>query len=124
MFGEESDPKIQALVAAAQPLKPNLKVKPRVYYIGLPRRFIAGAVYDSQEKECVGGAHVTLTNLQGGEKLSAQTDSYGDFWFKGLKEGDYSILVEKKGYQSHMLGPVDASKRDVNVGTINVFKKG
>ena len=35
-------------VARAEPLKPGLDVKPRVYYIGLPKPFIAGAVFDSE----------------------------------------------------------------------------
>jgi tetrathionate reductase subunit B len=122
-FGEETDPKIKALVRKAQPLKPGLKLKPRVYYIGLPKKFIAGAVYDSQKNECVGEATVTLTDIKGGEKLTTKTDSYGDFWFKELKDGNYSLLIEKGGYHSHMMGPVNAFEKDVNVGTISIFKK-
>ena len=122
-FGDETDPQIKALISRAQPLKPELEVKPRVFYIGLPKRFVAGAVYDSQENECVGGATVTLTNIKSGEKLATKTDSYGDFWFKELKEGKYSLLIDKKGYQSHMIRPVDATEKDINVGTVNLFKK-
>ena len=53
-FGDENDPEIQALIARAEPLKPELdaQVKPRVYHIGLPKPFIAGAVFDSEADEC------------------------------------------------------------------------
>jgi tetrathionate reductase subunit B len=121
-FGEETDPQIKALISKAQPLKPNLKVKPRVYYIGLPQKFIAGAVYDTEADECVGEATATLTNIESGEKLTAKTDSYGDFWFRELKSAKYSLLIEKKGYYSQKMGPIDATKIDVNVGDIKLFK--
>jgi tetrathionate reductase subunit B len=121
-FGEETDPQIKALISKAQPLKPDLKVKPRVYYIGLPQKFIAGAVYDTEQNECVGEATATLTNIATGEKHTAKTDSYGDFWFRELKSAKYSLLIEKKGYYSQKMGPIDATKIDVNVGDIKLFK--
>ena len=123
VFGDETEPEIKSLIEKAQPLKPELKVKPRVYYIGLPKKFIAGAVYDSQEKECIGEATITLTNIESGEKFTTKTDSYGDFWFRELNDGIYSLLIDKKGYQSHMIRPVDATEKDINVGTVNLFKK-
>ena len=123
-FGDESDPKIKELMIKAQPLKPELKVKPRVFYVGLPKKFIAGAVYDAQKKECVGEATVTLTDTKDGGKITTKTDSYGDFWFKELAKGTYTLLIEKSGYQSHMMGPVDATQKDINVGMINIFEKG
>jgi tetrathionate reductase subunit B len=122
-FGEETDANIKALLKKAQPLKPALKTKPRVFYICLPKKFIAGAVYDSQQNECIGEAAVTLTNIKSSEKRTAKTDSYGDFWFRDLPDGTYSLLIEKDGYQSHMMGPVNAMEKDVNVGTITIFKK-
>ena len=81
-FGDEDDPKIKALIAKAQPLKPALAVKPRVYYIGLPKKFIAGAVYDQEADLCAEGVKVTATNNATGEKAEAVTDSYGDFWLQ------------------------------------------
>ena len=122
-FGEETDPKIKALISKAQTLKPELKVKPRVYYIGLPKKFIAGAVYAPDADECAKGATVTVTNLETGIKATTKTDSYGDFWFKELNEGSYSLLVAKKGYRDYFVSPVDAKQKDVNVGDIKIFKK-
>ena len=82
-FGDEDDPKIKALIAKAEPLKPELATKPRVYYIGLPKKFIAGAVYDQEADECLEDVKVTATNNATGDKLKATTDSYGDFWLQG-----------------------------------------
>jgi len=53
-----------------------------------------------------------------GEKLQAKSDSYGDFWLKGLKEGIYTLLIEKPGYLAQKFGPVDVTKKDINVGDI------
>ena len=42
----------------AEYLKPERKAKdkPRVHYLNLPKRFIAGTVYDPVEKEVIIGA--------------------------------------------------------------------
>jgi Fe-S-cluster-containing dehydrogenase component len=122
-FGDEDDPKIKELIAKAELLKPELAhVKPRVYYIGLPKKFIAGAIYDKEADECTEGATVTATSVDTGEKCSAVTDSYGDFWLKDLKDGKYTLLIEKSGYLTQKIGPVDVTKMDVNVGDIEIWK--
>ncbi len=58
-FGEEED--LADLIAKAEVLHPEFGAKPRVYYIGLPKTFIAGTVYDPEADEIVEGALVTLT---------------------------------------------------------------
>jgi tetrathionate reductase subunit B len=121
-FGDEDDPKIKELLAKAEPLKPELPVKPRVFYIGLPKKFIAGAVYDKEADECLEGVTVTATNTATGEKLTAVTDSYGDFWLRDLKDGVYTLLMEKSGYLPEKLGPVDVTQKDINVGDIAMWK--
>jgi Fe-S-cluster-containing dehydrogenase component len=120
-FGEEED--LKDLIAKAEPLKPWLAhVKPRVYYIGLPKKFIAGALFDKESDECVEDATVTATDTKTGKKHTTKTDSYGDFWLKNLADGDYTILVEKAGYLSQKLGPFDATAKDLNIGDIAVWK--
>ena len=119
-FGEEED--LKDLIAKAAPLKPELDVKPRVYYIGLPKKFIAGALFDEESDECAEGATVTATNAETGEKYQATSDSYGDFWLKGLENGSYTLLIEKPGYLAQKFGPVDATKKDLNVGDIAIWK--
>ena len=119
-FGDEDDPAIKELVAKATPLKPELDVKPRVFYIGLPKPFIAGAVFEPEVDECTEGATVTAMKVGGpGTVCETVTDSYGDFWLRDLEPGEYTVLVEKEGYLPQKMGPVDATK-DVNVGDIAV----
>ena len=119
-FGEEADLKEQ--IAKAALLKPQLATRPRVYYLNLPKKWIAGAVYDSEADECTAGASVTATNTATGAKVSTQTDHYGDFWLKNLEDGSYTILIEKKGYLTQKLGPIDATQKDQNLGDIVLWK--
>jgi tetrathionate reductase subunit B len=120
-FGDEDDSRIKELVARAEPLKPALDVKPRVFYIGLPRPFIAGAVFEPDVDECTEHAKVTAVKVGNGKFYEATTDSYGDFWLRDVEPGAYTLLVEKAGYLPQKMGPVDASK-DINVGDIAVWK--
>ena len=122
VFGDEDDPKIKELIAKAEPLKPELTVKPRVYFIGLPKRFIAGALYDKEADECSENVKVTATNVDTGETLTTETDSYGDFWFRGLENGKYNLLFEKEGYLTQKFGPVDVTEKDINIGDIAIWK--
>jgi tetrathionate reductase subunit B len=123
-FGDEDDAKIRELIARAEPLKPGLDVKPRVYYIGLPKRFVAGAVFDPEAYERTEGAMVTLTDSASGTSVATTTDSYGDFWFHQVEPAVYTLLIEKGGYLPQKLGPVDATELDVNVGDVSVWKAG
>jgi tetrathionate reductase subunit B len=118
-FGEEKDLKEQ--ISQAEILHPEYKCKPRVYYIGLPKKFIAGAVCDAKEDECIAGAKVTATDSKTGENFTAQTDSFGDFWLKNLKSGTYSVKVEKNGYGSKEIKSISTEK-DVNLGDIALSK--
>jgi Na+-translocating ferredoxin:NAD+ oxidoreductase RNF subunit RnfB len=122
MFGDEDDPKIKALIAQSEPLNPELNVKPRVYYIGLPKRFIAGAIYDKEADECSEGVKVTCTNNATGATSTALTDSYGDFWLRGLPGGQFTLLFEKNGYLPSKFGPVDVSMKDINIGDVELWK--
>jgi len=121
-FGDEDDPKIKELVAKAEPLRPELTVKPRVFYIGLPKKFIAGAVFDQEADECLEGVTVTATNNETGAKLTAESDSYGDFWLRNLKNGTYTLLIERSGYLAQKVGPVDVTKKDMNIGDVAMWK--
>jgi Fe-S-cluster-containing dehydrogenase component len=116
-FGDEED--LRDLIAQAEPLKPDKDVKPRVLYIGLPRPFIAGAVFQPETDECTEGATVVATSLDSGATVAATTDGFGDFWFNGLEPGQYTLVVEKPGFLREKIGPVDATT-DVNVGDIAI----
>jgi Fe-S-cluster-containing dehydrogenase component len=119
-FGDEED--LKDLIADAEVLLPEAKAQPRVYYVGIPKRFVAGAVYDPEEDECLEDATVTLRDADGKEVASAKTDVYGDFWFEGLKVGTYSVKVEKSGYLPREITGISTEK-DVNIGDLELSKK-
>ena len=111
-FGDESE--LSELIARAEVLNPEFGVKPRVYYIGLPRKFIAGTLYDPDAKEVIIGANCTLTGDDG--SLTVVTDEFGDFWFEDLKVGTFSLKIE---YDSKTL-IIDSisTETDVSLGDI------
>ena len=112
-FGEESE--LKDLISKAEILNPEYKAKPRVYYLNLPRKFVAGTVYDPKEKEVIIGATCTLAE-KGGKKLTATTDGFGDFWFEGLDVGTYSLEIKSNG-KSKTIDSISTEK-DVNLGDI------
>ena len=89
--------------------------RPRVYYLNIPRKFVAGTVYDPIQKEVIIGATCTLS--QNGNKLTETTDGFGDFWFEGLDIGTYTLKIDAKGYPSKTIGSINTEK-DVNLGDI------
>jgi tetrathionate reductase subunit B len=118
-YGEEEE--LKNLIDKAEVIEPaGLSTKPRVYYIALPKRFVAGAVYDPAADECIEGALVTLNNREDGVSLTTGTDEFGDFWFEGLKVGMYSLSVEKEGYGPHKIGSL-STQQDVNLGDIGLI---
>ena len=121
-FGEEED--LKDLIAKAEPLKPAVakETKPRVYYIGLPKKFIAGALFDRELDACVQGATVTATNTKTGKTYRTTSDNYGDFWLKGLEDGIYMLSIEKAGFLTEKFGPVDVTQKDINVGDIALYQ--
>ena len=108
----------KALIGKAEVWRPELKkeVEPRVYYIGLPKKFIAGTVYDPKVEEVVIGATVTLT-AKGGKTQTATTDAYGDFWFEDLKDGLYDLEI-KSGKKVKKFAALDTAEADINLGDI------
>ena len=107
------------LISKAEVWKPELKkqVKPRVYYLNLPGRFIAGTLYDPKQKEVIIDADCSLTEKSSGKKFNTKTDSYGDFWFEDLKEGIYDLEI-KKGKKKETFKKVDTTAADINLGDI------
>jgi tetrathionate reductase subunit B len=118
-FGEESE--FKDLIARAEVLKPELGCKPRVYYLNIPRKFIAGTVYDPVAKVVVIGATCTLTGPKASNKKTAVTDGFGDFWFEGLKEGVYNLKIEAAGFAARSFDKLNTEK-DINLGDIPLDK--
>ncbi|MFH0915313.1 MAG: 4Fe-4S dicluster domain-containing protein [bacterium] len=115
-FGEESE--FAALMAAAEVLKPELDAKPRVYYLNIPKKFIAGTVYDPIEREVVIGATCSLSGPNGGAGRTATTDGFGDFWFVGLAEGTYTLTIEAQGLAAKTFSDLSTAEKDINLGDI------
>lgn len=106
------------LIAEAEVWKPELKdeLLPRVYYLNLPKKFIAGTLYDPLEEEVIIGATCTLTT-GGDKKLTTQTDSYGDFWFEGIAEDTYELELTYAG-KTKRFADLDTTQEDINLGDI------
>lgn len=91
-FGDESA--FSAEIAKAEVMNPEFNTKPRTYYLNLPKRFIAGTVFDPAKQEVVIGATCTLS---GAGNATATTDNFGDFWFEDLEVGTFSLKIEAGG---------------------------
>jgi len=114
-FGEEGE--MKDLISRAEILNPELNAGPRVYYIGLPKSFITGAIFDPKKDKCIKGAMVTLTDSATGEEFTSETDYFGDFWFKDMKTGNFSLKIESEGYSTKTISNITTEK-DVNLGDI------
>lgn len=97
LFGEED----QLDLEGAEILHPEYGTKPRVYYKGLPKKFVAATVYDPEAEEIVEGARVTLIGEMG--SYEAKTDSWGDFWIRDLPEAEWHLMIEKDGKSVEMM---------------------
>ena len=110
VFGEESE--LAEQLAGAKPLIPGGKI----WYKNIPGEFIGGTVYDPVEKEVVIGAKCVLTGE--GKTLEAETDSYGDFWFRDLPAGGrYDLCISAAGYAEKRFSGISTEK-SVNLDDI------
>jgi Fe-S-cluster-containing dehydrogenase component len=95
---------------------PEYGTKPRVYYLNLPKKFVAGTVYDPITKRIVEGATCSLMD-ENGASFTATTDGFGDFWFEDLEVGIYSLKIEAEKYPPKTINKISTEK-DVNLGDI------
>ena len=109
-FGEEAELDLEG----AETLHPEFGTQPRVYYKGLPKKFIAGTVYDPAEKEIIEGATVTATGTEG--TFTATTDHFGDFWLKGLPDADWKLSIEFG--EKKLAMDVSTKEKDLGLGNI------
>jgi tetrathionate reductase subunit B len=118
IFGEGDQLKAIMREREGEILEPELGLKPRVYYIGLPKRFVAGTVLCKKMGEPLENAKITLSKVSTRESITTKADNYGDFEFEGLEAGGkFSILIEKAGYQNKLIEPVHTEK-DIYLGEI------
>ena len=79
--------------------------KPRVYYLNVPKKFIAGTLYDPKAKEVVIGAALTLRS--NGATWTTTTDGFGDFWFQNLDVGVYDLEIAAAGFAPKRYDAID-----------------
>lgn len=91
-------------------------MKPRVYYKGLPKRFIAGTIFDPIADEVYIGGSCKLISSDG-KTYDVTTDHFGDFWFEGIPSGMYKLEI-KVGDKTKAIDDIDATDVDVNLGDI------
>ena len=95
-------------------IRDRYKTDPHVYYRSLPKKFIAGTVYDPEAEEIVEGATVTATCAEG--TVTATTDSWGDFWLKDLPDAEWRVEIEKGGKRAAL--EVSTLEEDKGLGDI------
>ncbi|SHN58545.1 4Fe-4S dicluster domain-containing protein [Desulfitobacterium chlororespirans] len=112
LFGEESEMDLQG----TEIFHPEYGTKPRVYYRGLPKRFVAGTIYDPAAKEVIIGARCTLNSVDGKVAAIAETNNYGDFWLRNLPEDDFTLTVTA-GKKTKILN-VSTKEMDIGLGDV------
>ncbi len=110
-FAEESELDLDG----TEFLPPIAKLGPRVYYRNLPKRFVAGAVYDADVNDVIEGADVTLFDAAGDIVAHTQTDYMGDWKFDQIEPGSYRVGIEADGYAPMEL-EADVSEIDLFTG--------
>jgi Fe-S-cluster-containing dehydrogenase component len=125
IFGDLADPRSDVCKTVAsrkvETLGPGRKAKPRVYYLGVPKLFIAGSVVYGDVDECAEGVPVTLTDQSTDKSTETSTNNFGGFEFDGLGAGTYSVKVKCKGYATKTVH-VDL-ETDKYLGVVNLTKR-
>ena len=93
-----------------------------IYYLNMPKRFVAGCAVDRPANEVVIGAKVVVTDAAGAEVATMETDDFGDFKFDQLDEAAYRVRIEAAGYEPIEL-EADCTNEDVVLGDIFLAKK-
>jgi len=100
-------------------MNPEFELNPRVYYSGLPKRFVAGTVLFGDKDECAEDVSVILKDQTNEQKV--KTNNYGDFEFEGLMpDKEFSVKIDYPGYKGQVFDVV--TKDDVYLGEIVLTK--
>ena len=83
----------------AEVLRPELKAKPNVFYVGLPKPHISGRVAFSDKNEWAADVAVTLQEASKTIR-TARTDAFGEFAFEAVEKARYTVRFECVGYKT------------------------
>ena len=111
-FLEEAEAK--ELIGEAELLHPADTEAARLLQ-NIPKKFIAGTLYDPAKKEVVIGASLTLKS--NGSTWTTTTDGFGDFWFEGLEMGSYDLEITASGFAPKAFAAL-STEQDVNLGDV------
>lgn len=118
IFGEYDEIIRIAHERKAEILNPEFGLRTKVFYLELPKRFIAGTVLSLKSGKPIEGAKITLFNSSKKNTLTTWVDNYGDFEFEGLEiNGNFSLIIENPGYQKKLIESIYTTK-DVYLGEI------
>jgi Fe-S-cluster-containing dehydrogenase component len=109
-FGEDSEINLDG----AETLYPEYGLNTRAHYKNLPKRFVAGTVYDPSDNEVVIGATCSISGSAG--SANTTTDEFGDFWIEGLGEGEFTLTINSGGKTKTITG--DTTDKDLGLGDI------
>lgn len=121
-FGEEAD--FTEEIAMGENLPPYkegfdaAELKPRIHYLNLPKRFVAGSLVDFEKDEVVIGAHVSLVDGNGDLAAECVTDEFGDFFFNQVEPALYAVVATGGDFNLEL--EADARVKDVNLGDCGI----
>lgn len=115
-FGDEEE--FASEIAAAETLTSVSTLGPRVYYLNMPKRFVAGCLVDFQEDEVVIGANVRLKDAAGNVAYESVSDELGDFLFDQIEPGSYMLEASLPQSDSMFSKAVDTIHEDIVLGDI------
>ncbi|MDR2108034.1 MAG: carboxypeptidase regulatory-like domain-containing protein [Coriobacteriales bacterium] len=124
-FKEEAE--FGALLEKAEALPAVADLGPKVYYLHLPKRFVAGTAVDFADDEVIIGATVELVSGSGGAgggfQASQETDELGDFKFDQVPPDVYTVVIRAEGYKPLEV-TADLTEIDLSVGDLGLEKLG
>ena len=93
---------------------PEEGLEPRVYYRNIPKKFIAGTVYDPVKKEVIRGAACTLGRART-TRPDGQDRRLRGLLVRGLDAGTYSLEIAMDGFPARSFAGL-TTERDSQSG--------
>ncbi|MDR1089388.1 MAG: carboxypeptidase regulatory-like domain-containing protein [Coriobacteriales bacterium] len=109
-----------SLLSEAEALPGVSGLGPKVYYLHLPKRFVAGSAVDFAADEVVIGATVAISGAKG-FRAELVTDELGDFKFDQIPDDQYSVTITAEGYEP-LTVTADLTELDLSLGDLSLIK--